>query len=180
VAELARSHGGASEAVADRVLAAVRANRRCVVVGWQARWLWPLKRLAPVATTAALRLVYGRLGEPIPEGDKLEKLSHDGYFLRLAGPLPPWRRVFQLAGPLLSHGRRATALPIQAHWLPCFWPIGLVEQLQPSADLVIVFTRQTAHDQLPVEARGPFLDKVGILSARKPPRGIGGNRASDK
>ena len=50
-----------SEAVAARVLAAVRADRRYVVVGTQARWLWRLKRAAPAATTAILRLVYGRL-----------------------------------------------------------------------------------------------------------------------
>jgi len=50
-----------SERVARRVLRAVRLNRRYVVVGLQARWLWRLKRLAPRATTALVRLVYRRL-----------------------------------------------------------------------------------------------------------------------
>ena len=36
-----------SDRVARRVLRAVRRNRRYVVVGLQARWLWRLKRLAP-------------------------------------------------------------------------------------------------------------------------------------
>jgi hypothetical protein len=40
---------------------AVHANRRYVVVGTQARWLWRLKRLAPRATTAMVRRVYRRL-----------------------------------------------------------------------------------------------------------------------
>jgi NAD(P)-dependent dehydrogenase (short-subunit alcohol dehydrogenase family) len=50
-----------AEAVADRVLAAARANRRYVVVGRTARWLWRFKRLAPVATTALMRVAYARL-----------------------------------------------------------------------------------------------------------------------
>jgi NAD(P)-dependent dehydrogenase (short-subunit alcohol dehydrogenase family) len=50
-----------SERVARRVLAAVRHNRRYVVVGVQARWLWRLKRLAPRATTAVIRAIYRRL-----------------------------------------------------------------------------------------------------------------------
>jgi NAD(P)-dependent dehydrogenase (short-subunit alcohol dehydrogenase family) len=50
-----------SERVADRVLAAVAANRRYVVVGTEARWLWRLKRLAPRATTALLASLYRRL-----------------------------------------------------------------------------------------------------------------------
>jgi hypothetical protein len=36
-------------------------NRRYVVVGLQARWLWRLKRLAPRATTALVRAIYLRL-----------------------------------------------------------------------------------------------------------------------
>jgi NAD(P)-dependent dehydrogenase (short-subunit alcohol dehydrogenase family) len=51
-----------SERVADRVLAAVDRNRRYVVVGAQARWLWRLKRLAPRSTTALVRGIYRRLG----------------------------------------------------------------------------------------------------------------------
>jgi hypothetical protein len=39
----------------------VRRNRRYVVVGLQSRWLWRLKRLAPRATTALVRLIYRRL-----------------------------------------------------------------------------------------------------------------------
>lgn len=50
-----------SERVADRVLAAVERNRRYVVVGAQARWLWRLKRLAPQTTTALVRALYRRL-----------------------------------------------------------------------------------------------------------------------
>lgn len=50
-----------SERVAARVLRAVRRNRRYVVVGLQARWLWRLKRLAPRATTALIRGIYRRL-----------------------------------------------------------------------------------------------------------------------
>jgi NAD(P)-dependent dehydrogenase (short-subunit alcohol dehydrogenase family) len=50
-----------SERVARRVLRAVRRNRRYVVVGLQARWLWRLKRLAPRATTALVRAIYRRL-----------------------------------------------------------------------------------------------------------------------
>jgi short-subunit dehydrogenase len=50
-----------SDRVARRVLRAVRRNRRYVVVGLQARWLWRLKRLAPRLTTAFVRLVYRRL-----------------------------------------------------------------------------------------------------------------------
>lgn len=50
-----------SERVARRVLRAVQRNRRYVVVGLQARWLWRLKRLAPRATTALVRAIYRRL-----------------------------------------------------------------------------------------------------------------------
>ena len=50
-----------SERVARRVHHAVRRNRRYVVVGLQARWLWRLKRLAPRATTALVRAIYRRL-----------------------------------------------------------------------------------------------------------------------
>jgi short-subunit dehydrogenase len=50
-----------SEAIADRVLAAARRNRRYVVVGPTARWLWRLKRLAPASVTALMRLAYARL-----------------------------------------------------------------------------------------------------------------------
>ena len=50
-----------AERVAGRVLAAVRWNRRYVVVGVKARWLWRCKRLAPVAVTALVRGLYTRL-----------------------------------------------------------------------------------------------------------------------
>ena len=50
-----------SERVAHRVLHAVRRDRRYVVVGLQARWLWRLKRLAPRATTALVGGIYRRL-----------------------------------------------------------------------------------------------------------------------
>jgi len=50
-----------SDRVAGRVLAAIRRNRRYVVVGRQARWLWRLKRLAPRTTTALVRGIYRRL-----------------------------------------------------------------------------------------------------------------------
>ena len=50
-----------SESVAREVLAAVRRNKRYVVVGHRARWLWRLKRLAPRGTTALVRAVYRRL-----------------------------------------------------------------------------------------------------------------------
>jgi NAD(P)-dependent dehydrogenase (short-subunit alcohol dehydrogenase family) len=50
-----------SDRVARRVLRAVRCNRRYVVVGLQARWLWRLKRLAPRLTTALVRAIYRRL-----------------------------------------------------------------------------------------------------------------------
>jgi short-subunit dehydrogenase len=50
-----------SDRVARRVLRAVRRNRRYVVVGLQARWVWRLKRLAPRFTTFLMRLAYGRL-----------------------------------------------------------------------------------------------------------------------
>lgn len=50
-----------AEDVAERVLAAVRRDRRYVVVGRTARWLWRLKRLAPVAMTAIMRLAYDRV-----------------------------------------------------------------------------------------------------------------------
>jgi len=53
--------GWSSERVADRVLTAIHRNRRYVVVGLQARWLWRLKRLAPRATTALVRGIYRRL-----------------------------------------------------------------------------------------------------------------------
>ena len=51
-----------SDRVARRVLRAIHRNRRYVVVGLQARWLWRLKRLAPRGTTAVLRGIYRRLG----------------------------------------------------------------------------------------------------------------------
>ncbi len=50
-----------SDRVADAVLTAVRRNRRYVVVGTRARWLWRLKRLAPRATTALVNRMYRRL-----------------------------------------------------------------------------------------------------------------------
>lgn len=50
-----------SDRVARRLLRAVHCNRRYVVVGLRARWLWRLKRLTPRATTALMRLVYRRL-----------------------------------------------------------------------------------------------------------------------
>jgi NAD(P)-dependent dehydrogenase (short-subunit alcohol dehydrogenase family) len=50
-----------SRRVAGRVLRAVHRNRRYVVVGLQARWLWRLKRLAPRATTALVRGIYRRV-----------------------------------------------------------------------------------------------------------------------
>lgn len=50
-----------SDRVARRVLRAVHRNRRYVVVGLRARWLWRLKRLAPRAVTSLLRLAYRRL-----------------------------------------------------------------------------------------------------------------------
>jgi len=53
--------GWSSERVADRVMAAIERNRRYVVVGTQARWLWRLKRLAPRTTTALIRGIYRRL-----------------------------------------------------------------------------------------------------------------------
>ena len=53
--------GWTSDRVADRVLTAVDRNRRYVVVGAQARWLWRLKRLAPRGTTALIRAIYRRL-----------------------------------------------------------------------------------------------------------------------
>lgn len=51
-----------SRRVAGRVLRAVQVNRRYVVVGVTARWLWRLKRLAPRATTALVQGIYRRLG----------------------------------------------------------------------------------------------------------------------
>jgi len=51
-----------SDRVAEQVLAAVRRQRRYVVVGGQARWVWRFKRLAPRATTALIRRIYRRLG----------------------------------------------------------------------------------------------------------------------
>lgn len=50
-----------SDRVARRVLRAIHVNRRYVVVGLQARWLWRLKRFAPRATTALVRTIYRRL-----------------------------------------------------------------------------------------------------------------------
>ena len=50
-----------SDRVARRVLWAVRRNRRYVVVGLQARWVWRLKRLAPRFTTFLMRVAYRRL-----------------------------------------------------------------------------------------------------------------------
>jgi NAD(P)-dependent dehydrogenase (short-subunit alcohol dehydrogenase family) len=50
-----------SDRVARHVLAAIRRNRRYVIVGTQARWLWRLKRLAPRTTTALIRGIYRRL-----------------------------------------------------------------------------------------------------------------------
>ncbi len=52
-----------SPRVARAVLRAVHRNRRYVVVGLQARWLWRLKRLAPRVTTALVRGMYLRLGK---------------------------------------------------------------------------------------------------------------------
>jgi len=50
-----------SDRVARRVLWAIRRNRRYVVVGLQARWVWRLKRLAPRFTTFLMRVAYQRL-----------------------------------------------------------------------------------------------------------------------
>jgi short-subunit dehydrogenase len=50
-----------SERVADSLLHAIDRNRRYLVVGTQARWLWRLKRLAPRTTTALIRSIYRRL-----------------------------------------------------------------------------------------------------------------------
>jgi NAD(P)-dependent dehydrogenase (short-subunit alcohol dehydrogenase family) len=50
-----------SERVASHVVAAVHRNRRYVVVGTRARWLWRLKRLAPRATTGLINRIYRRL-----------------------------------------------------------------------------------------------------------------------
>lgn len=50
-----------SEKVAERVMAAVHRDRRYVVVGTRARWLWRLKRLAPRVTTSLIHRVYHRL-----------------------------------------------------------------------------------------------------------------------
>ena len=50
-----------SAAVARRVARAIDRDRRYVVVGRRARWLWRLKRLAPRATTALVARVYQRL-----------------------------------------------------------------------------------------------------------------------
>lgn len=50
-----------SDRVADHVMAAIKRNRRYVVVGHQARWLWRLKRLAPRTTTALVQAIYRRL-----------------------------------------------------------------------------------------------------------------------
>ena len=62
--EAARRMAGSSwssERVADSLLRAIDRNRRYLVVGTQARWLWRLKRLAPRATTALIRSIYRRL-----------------------------------------------------------------------------------------------------------------------
>ena len=53
--------GWDSARVAGRVLRAMHAGHRYVVVGAEARWLWRLKRLAPRATTALVRGLYRRL-----------------------------------------------------------------------------------------------------------------------
>jgi short-subunit dehydrogenase len=50
-----------SEAVARRVVRAIDKDRRYVVVGRKARWLWRMKRLAPRATTSLIAAVYRRL-----------------------------------------------------------------------------------------------------------------------
>ncbi len=50
-----------SDRVAQRVVSAIHRDRRYVVVGTRARWLWRLKRLAPRATTALIHRVYRRL-----------------------------------------------------------------------------------------------------------------------
>jgi len=50
-----------SDRVAERVLAAVRRDRRYVVLGRRARWAWRFKRFAPRATTALIRRIYRRL-----------------------------------------------------------------------------------------------------------------------
>jgi NAD(P)-dependent dehydrogenase (short-subunit alcohol dehydrogenase family) len=62
--EARRRMGGSrwsSEAVARRVVRAIDKDRRYVVVGRKARWLWRMKRLAPRATTSLIAAVYRRL-----------------------------------------------------------------------------------------------------------------------
>ncbi|RLT12245.1 MAG: SDR family NAD(P)-dependent oxidoreductase [Planctomycetota bacterium] len=56
-----RSAWWSSERVARQALRAARLNRRYLVVGVTARWLWRLKRLAPRVTTCIIRMVYKRL-----------------------------------------------------------------------------------------------------------------------
>jgi NAD(P)-dependent dehydrogenase (short-subunit alcohol dehydrogenase family) len=63
-----RSARWSSERVARRVVRAVHRNRRYVVVGLRARWLWRLKRLAPRLTTALVRRIYRRLGRRQSDG----------------------------------------------------------------------------------------------------------------
>ena len=43
------------------MVSAIDEDRRYVVVGRKARWLWRMKRLAPRATTALIASVYRRL-----------------------------------------------------------------------------------------------------------------------
>lgn len=50
-----------SESVALHVLRAIDRNRRYVVVGRTARFMWRLKRIAPVTTTWMLSAIYKRL-----------------------------------------------------------------------------------------------------------------------
>lgn len=50
-----------SESVALRVIRAIDRNKRYVVVGRTASILWRLKRIAPVATTRILSVIYKRL-----------------------------------------------------------------------------------------------------------------------
>ena len=56
-----RSAWWSSERVARQAPRAARLNRRYLVVGVTARWLWRLKRLAPRVTTCIIRMVYKRL-----------------------------------------------------------------------------------------------------------------------
>lgn len=52
-----------SQSIAKRVLRCANSNRRYVVLGLRARWLWRLKRLAPQFTTALIRTIYRRLSD---------------------------------------------------------------------------------------------------------------------